>query len=136
MVTWEFTASAYFINVCWASWLNESYWERPQPKVIDNCDPPNILSPGYALWLALLKLPGSTFLYRRSKFHRFTPEIKLTDCLATAALASKALLRGYRWKESIAAALLVREGMGAGELWWREGREMGCNGAGEDEPYY
>ena len=75
-----------------------------------------------------MQLEGSVFLFRRSNFYRFAPEIGLADSLATLALVGKALIRGYRWKESVAAVLLVREGVGSGELWWREGSEVGSNG--------
>lgn len=111
LVEWEFSISAYFVNIVYLSTINESYWDEPE-----------ILS-GLVLWLLLVpaiacvvQLPGSVFLYRRSNFYRFTPEIGLADCLATVCLVSKAVWYDCRWKEAIAAVFLVRDGVGSGEL--------------------
>lgn len=128
MADWDFTFSAYFVNVYWISSINDTYWDVPKTRIVDDCGPPNLLSSGFALWLILvpavacvIQLPGSVFLYGRSNFYRFAPEIGLADCLATICLVAKALWKGYRWKESVASVFLVREGIGAGDLWWRGG---------------
>jgi hypothetical protein len=127
MVVWEFSFSAYFVNVFYISSINETYWDKPENKIVDYCGPSNLISSGFVLWLLLVpaiacvvQLPGSVFLYRRSNFYRFAPEIGLADCLATVCLIVRAIWKGYRWKESIAAVFLVREGVGKGDLWWRE----------------
>jgi hypothetical protein len=132
MVEWSFSASVYFINIYYSSSINDSYVEPSKPQEIDNCGPPNLISPGFALWLVLVpavacvvQLPGSVFLYRRSNFYRFAPEFGLADCLATLMILSKALWQGYGWKESVAAVFIVREGIGKGDLWWREEAVLG-----------
>jgi hypothetical protein len=137
---WEFAASAYIVNVYWASWLNESNWDVPKIREIDSCGPPNLWSAGYALWLALIpavgcvvQCPGSVFLFRRSNFYRFAPEIGIADSLAVMTLVFKALIKGYRWKESVAAVLLVREGVGRGELWWRDTVDKRSSAVGQSE---
>ncbi|RFU25230.1 hypothetical protein B7463_g11096, partial [Scytalidium lignicola] len=124
---WSFSFEAYFINAYYISDLNTTHVEQPKPHIIDNCGPSNLISSGFALWLVLVpavacvvQLPGSVFLYRRSNFYRFAPEIGLADCLATILLLARALLRGYGWKESVAAIFLIREGIGRGDLWWRD----------------
>jgi hypothetical protein len=132
MVEWSFSASAYFINIYYSSGINDSYLEPAKPQEVDNCGPPNLISSSFALWLVLVpaiacvvQLPGSVFLYRRSNFYRFAPEIGLADCLATLMILAKALWRGYGWKESVAAVFIVREGIGKGDLWWREEAAVG-----------
>jgi hypothetical protein len=139
MVNWEFSFSVYFVNVHYLSYLNDSYWKEPEIQEVDNCGPPNLISSGYALWLVLVpavacvvQLPGSVFLYRRSNFYRFAPEIGVADCLATVILLAKALWKGYRWKESVAAVFLVREGIGRGDLWWRGIASVGTDNEAED----
>jgi hypothetical protein len=126
MVDWEFSFTGYFVNAYYGSFLNDSYWEGAKLQEVDNCGPPNLISTGYALWLVLVpavacvvQLPGSVFLYRRSNFYRFAPEIGMADCLATITLLAKALRKGYSWKESVAAVFIVREGIGRADLWWR-----------------
>lgn len=140
MGNWEFSASAYIVNVYWASWINESYWDVPKTSVIDSCGPPNSVSAGYALWLALIpavgcvvQCPGSVFLFRRSNFYRFAPEIGIADSLAALSLVVKALLKGYRWKESVAAVLVIREGVGRGQLWWRDAVEIRSSAVEQSE---
>lgn len=126
MVSWDLSISGYFVNIYYVSTINDTYWDKPQIRVVDGCGSPNLISSGFVLWLILVpavacvvQLPGSVFLYGRSNFYRLAPEIGVADCLATVCLVLKALWRGYRWKESVAAVFAVREGIGAGDLWWR-----------------
>src|SRR5271156_4539747 len=76
----------------------------------DSCPPTNTLSSGNAFWVVfvlavacVVQLPGSIYLFDRSTFYRFSPELGLVDALATAALIIKALHGGYRWAESVVA---------------------------------
>ncbi len=126
---WDFTFSASFwiINVVYYSEWNESSWKEPKTIEEDDCGPANLISSGFALWLVLapavacvVQLPGSILFHGRSNFYRFAPEMGMADCLATLILLFKALRRGYGWTQSVLAVFLIREGIGEGDLWWRE----------------
>ena len=93
----------------------------------DNCGPANLLSAGNAFWLVfvlavacVVQLPGSVFLFDRSNFYRFSPELGVADALSVLVLLLKATWRGYQWRESLVAVFVVRESIGRGDLWWRE----------------
>ena len=93
----------------------------------DDCGPANLLSPGNAFWMVfvlaiacVVQLPGSIFLFDRSNFYRFSPELGVADALSVLVLLSKARWRGYQWRESLVSVFVVREGVGRGDLWWRE----------------
>jgi len=107
--------------------LNTTKTSFNQTLFSESCGPANTLSAGNAFWLVfvlaiacVVQLPGSVFLFGRSNFYRFSPELGIADALATAALIVRALWRGYRWTESVVAVFVVREGIGRGDLWWRE----------------
>ena len=75
------------------------------------------------------------FLHKRSNFHRFAPEIGIADALASVVLVGKTVVKGWKWKEAVLGVMLIREGIGEGDLWWREGVDAGGAGAsGEEVP--
>ncbi|PGH19181.1 hypothetical protein AJ80_04150 [Polytolypa hystricis UAMH7299] len=126
-MTWSFSFSLWVVNGAYESDYNGTAYIKPNITEIDDCGPDNLISAGYALWLVLVpavacvvQLPGSLFLFRRSNFYRFSPELGLVDCFAVLTLIVKALWNGFRWDESIAAVFTVRDGIGRGDLWWRK----------------
>jgi hypothetical protein len=93
----------------------------------ESCPKPNTLSAGNAFWIVfvfavacVVQLPGSIFLFERSNFYRFSPDLGIVDALATIALITRGIYSGYGWPETIVAVFLVRDGIGRGDLWWRE----------------
>lgn len=115
-----------FVGIHWKSNGDVVAYRNVTTDGIDTCGPANLLSAGYALWLVLvpavacvLQHPGSVFLFGRSNFYRFAPELGIADGLGVVALLVKALRQGHRWRESVVAVFVVREGIGRGELWWR-----------------
>lgn len=122
---WTVSLDFWIINAFYDSAYNAS---QTGPEIIetDDCGPDNLISSGYALWLVLVpavacvvQLPGSLFLFRRSNFYRFCPELGIVDALALISLIAQALLKGYPWSQSVTAVLAVRDGIGRGDLWWR-----------------
>jgi hypothetical protein len=73
----------------------------------------------------VVQLPGSVLLFDRSNFYRFSPELGIADALSVIVLLIKARWKGYQWRESLVAVFVVREGIGRGELWWRERIDAG-----------
>ncbi|KAF2811714.1 uncharacterized protein BDZ99DRAFT_475235 [Mytilinidion resinicola] len=129
-MVWSFSFSLWVVNGAYVSNYNASLYREPDIIEIDDCGPANLISAGFALWLVLVpavacvvQLPGSLVLYRRSNFYRFSPELGLVETLAVLSLLTKALWKGYRWDESIAAVFAVRDGIGQGDLWWRKDLE-------------
>ncbi|RSL82209.1 hypothetical protein CEP51_005307 [Fusarium floridanum] len=126
---YTFGFSAWIINFYYASWLNETSWDEPEaesPKV-DDCETPLLLSPTFVIWLVLLpalanaaQLPGSLLYHGHSTFYRLSPVSGLADCFATFALIGKALVKGHSWRQSVAGVLLLRQGIGQNDLWWRK----------------
>ncbi|RSL48890.1 hypothetical protein CEP53_009376 [Fusarium sp. AF-6] len=144
---YTFGFSAWIINFYYASWLNQTSWDEPEadlPKV-DDCEAPLLLSTTFVIWLVLLpalanaaQLPGSLLYHGHSTFYRLSPVSGLVDCFATYALVGKALAKGHSWRQSIAGALLLRQGIGQNYLWWRKfGKahidESDCKSDAEDE---
>jgi hypothetical protein len=93
----------------------------------DLCGPANLLSAGNAFWLVfvlavgcVVQLPGSVYLFDRSNFYRFSPELGVADALSVLVLLVKGTWRGHQWRESLVAVFVVRAGIGRGDLWWRE----------------
>ncbi|RMJ06829.1 hypothetical protein CDV36_013574 [Fusarium kuroshium] len=147
---YTFGFSAWIINFYYASWLNETSWDEPEaesPKV-DDCETPLLQSPTFVIWLVLLpalanaaQLPGSLLYHGHSTFYRLSPVSGLADCLTIYALVGKALAKGHSWQQSIAGALLVRQGIGQNDLWWRRFNLSGktriegfaCTSDAEDE---
>jgi hypothetical protein len=130
IMVWDFTFSFWIINGAYISNYNASLYTEPKIIEIDDCGPADLISAGFALWLVLVpavacvvQLPGSLILFQRSNFYRFSPELGLVDTLAVISLLIKALWKGYRWDESIAAVFTVRDGIGQGDLWWRKDLE-------------
>lgn len=126
-MTWSFSFSLWIINGVYYSDWNATNHRTPKTITVDECGPPNFISGGYALWLVLVpaiacvaQLPGSVFLYGRSNFYRFSPELGIAECLAVIALTFEAMTLGYRWDMSLVAVFAVRDGIGKNDLWWRE----------------
>jgi hypothetical protein len=99
------------INGVYISEYNSAFYAKPEVIKIDECGPDNLLSAGFALWLVpvpavacVVQLSGSIFLFNRSNFSRFSPELGIIDSLAVLILFAKALSNGYLWNEVIAAA--------------------------------
>ncbi|WAO90099.1 Hypothetical protein NCS54_00751000 [Fusarium falciforme] len=146
----SFEFSAWIINFYYASWLNETSWDEPEddsPKV-DDCETPVLLSPTLVIWLVLVpalanaaQLPGSLQYHAHSTFYRLSPISGLADCFATYTLIGKALAKGHSWRQSIAGVLVVRQGIGQNDLWWRKFNISGktriegsdCTSDAEDE---
>jgi|SRR5579859_6467224 len=86
----------------------------------------NIFSIAGAYWSSELanrtRLSNATvpIVVDRSNFYRFSPELGVADALSTLVLLVRARWRGYQWWESLVAVFVVREGVGRGDLWWRE----------------
>ncbi|EEU45742.1 uncharacterized protein NECHADRAFT_80914 [Fusarium vanettenii 77-13-4] len=126
-VSFEF--SAWIINFYYASWLNETSWDEPEadsPK-FDDCEPPLLLSPTLVIWLVLVpalasaaQLPGSLLYHGHSTLYRLSPISGLADCFTTYTLVGKALAKGHSWRQSIVGVLLLRQGIGHNDLWWRK----------------
>jgi hypothetical protein len=125
----SFEFSAWIINFYYASWLNETSWDEPEddsPK-FDDCETPLLLSSTLVIWLVLVpalanaaQLPGSILYHGHSTFYRLSPISGLADCFAIYTLVGKALAKGHSWRQSTAGALLVRQGIGQNDLWWRK----------------
>lgn len=146
----SFEFSAWIINFYYASWLNETSWDEPEddsPKV-DDCETPVLLSPTLVIWLVLVpalanaaQLPGSLQYHGHSTFYRLSPISSLADCFATYTLVGKALAKGHSWRQSIAGVLVVRQGIGQNDFWWRKFNISGktriegsvCTSDAEDE---
>lgn len=125
-MAWSFSFSLWIVNGIYESNYNASAYQKPTIITVDDCGPPNLISPGYGLWLVLVpavacvsQLPGSLLLFGRSNFYRFSPELGIAEALAAVVLLVKAVWAGYRWDEGLAAVLVVREAIGRGDLWWR-----------------
>ncbi|KAI8725693.1 hypothetical protein NCS52_00141000 [Fusarium sp. LHS14.1] len=126
---YSFEFSAWIINFYYASWLNETSWDDPEdasPK-FDDCETPLLLSSTLVIWLVLVpalasaaQLPGSLLHHGHSTFYRLSPISGLADCFATYTLIGKALIKGHSWRQSIAGVLLLRQGIGQNNLWWRK----------------
>src|SRR2546423_8509862 len=106
----------------------------------DECGPANLLSAGNAFWLVfvlavgcVVQLPGSIFLFDRSNFYRFSPELGIADALSVLVLLIKATWRGHQWREALVAVLVVRESIGRGDLWWRERIDAASFGSNMNE---
>ncbi|KAF3939207.1 hypothetical protein ABW19_dt0206094 [Dactylella cylindrospora] len=122
----SFSFSLWIVNGFYDSDWDSKAANRSTTTVIDDCRPANLISAGFALWLVLVpavacvsQLPGSTFLFKRSNFYRFSPELGLVEALSTITLVIKGLLSGFSWHQSVCGVLVVREGIGQGDLWWR-----------------
>ncbi|KAM5366406.1 hypothetical protein ACJZ2D_010516 [Fusarium nematophilum] len=129
---WSLSISLYVVNVAYASWLNETSWDVPETSRIevDICGNPNLLSPGFVLWLILVPaiactthLPGSTLFHGHATVYRLSPASSLADCFATLVLVGNALLKGYPWRQSVAGVLLVRQGIGLDKTYWRQQKQ-------------
>lgn len=146
----SFEFSAWIINFYYASWLNETSWDEPEDdsSKVDDCETPVLLSPTLVIWLVLVpalanaaQLPGSLLYHGHSTFYRLSPISGLADCFVTYTLVGKALAKGHSWRQSIAGVLLVREGIGQNDLWWRKFNLSGktriegsaCTSDAEDE---
>ncbi|KAM0417442.1 hypothetical protein ACHAPT_012591 [Fusarium lateritium] len=147
---YSFEFSFWILNFYYASWLNETSWDEPEdalPKV-DDCEAPIFPSPTLIIWLALVpavvcatQLPGSLLYHSHATFYRLSPLPGLADCFATYALVGKALVMGHPWQQSVVGVLLVRQGIGQNDLWWRKFKsptmtpidESACSSDAEDE---
>jgi len=120
-------ACVYWSNSAWNRTAEGGNGTNFVPVEIDNCGPIDVLTPGKAVWLLLVPvvacavhLPGSMFLLNRSTWYRLSPEFGIADTLATMLFLVKALWRGHGWKNSVLAMLLMRDGIGRGDMWWRD----------------